>query len=358
MKASGRLVLVATAWLAAAPVPADTLLVVRKSDDALDFVDPGSGLRLASVTLGRAPHEVSVSPDGRLAAVSNYGTRDQPGSTLSIVDLEQPKELRRIDLAPHARPHGVAWYAPDRIAVTAEASRHLLIVDPFAGRIDGAIETGQDISHMVVVSRDGLRAYVTNLGSATTSAFDLQARRKLRDVATGDGSEGLALTPDGRELWVTARGDGHIAVVDTATLGVTASLPLPGMPIRVAITPDGLTAFATCAESAEVVAFDITARRERARRSIDLPWAAGAEQRSFSRVVPRGGVAPVGLLPSTKGHSVFVAATLGDSIVQFDAKTLAPLHAIAIDGEPDGLAVTAVMPRALCHACTADDTRE
>ena len=63
--------LLVAAWLAAAPVAAETLLVVRKTDDAVDLVDPGSGLRLASVGLGHAPHEVSVSPDGRRAAVSN-----------------------------------------------------------------------------------------------------------------------------------------------------------------------------------------------------------------------------------------------------------------------------------------------
>ena len=153
------------AWLAVAPAAAETLLVVRKTDDALDFIDPGSGLRLASVALGHAPHEVSVSPDGKRAAVTNYGTREQPGSTLSIVDLEQPQEVRRIDLTPHTRPHGVAWFAPDRIAVTTEGTKHLVIVDPDAGRVVGAIETGQDVSHMVAVSADAKRAYVTNIGS-------------------------------------------------------------------------------------------------------------------------------------------------------------------------------------------------
>ncbi|HSW33747.1 MAG TPA: hypothetical protein VLH36_09060, partial [Steroidobacteraceae bacterium] len=54
--------------LSAAPAGAETLLVVRKSDAAVDLIDPGSGARLASVSLGYAPHEVSVSPDGRLAA--------------------------------------------------------------------------------------------------------------------------------------------------------------------------------------------------------------------------------------------------------------------------------------------------
>jgi YVTN family beta-propeller protein len=340
-----------TGW----PAAAETLLVVRKTDDAVDFVDPGSGRRLAAVALGHAPHEVSVSPDGRRAAISNYGTREQPGSTLSIVDLERPGELMRIDLAPHTRPHGVAWFADDRIAVTTEGSNHLLVVEPASGRVVTAIETAQDVSHMVVVSGDGARAYITNIGSGTATALDLAAGRKLADIATGKGSEALALTPDGRELWVAARADGHIAVVDTRSLAVTARLPVPGIPIRIAITPDGRTALVTCAGSGELVAFDVANRSERGRRKVDVPLAPGADQRPFARLAP-GSVLPVGLLVSRDGRSAYVAATMGDRIVQFDAGTLEPLRSIEVAGEPDGLAATMVQPRAQCHACTPGGT--
>jgi len=345
--------LVATV-LSAAPVAAETLLVVRKSDDAIDLVDPGSGARLAAVSLGYAPHEVSVSPDGRLAAVTNYGSREKPGSTLSIVDLEQPRELRRIDLAPHARPHGVAWFAPDRIAVTTEGSKHLLVVEPESGRIVGAIATGQDVSHMVAVDAGRQRAYVTNIGSGTTTALDLASNRKLDDLATGAGSEALALTPDGRELWVAARADGHLAIVDTQKLEVTARLPLPGIPIRIVMTPDGRTALVTCAGTAEIVAFDVATRSERARRKVNAPRAPGAEQRSLARLAPDS-VLPIGLLVSSDGASAFVAATMGDVVVQFDTGSLEPLRSIAVGGEPDGLAVTSVLPKATCHACQPEE---
>jgi DNA-binding beta-propeller fold protein YncE len=333
-----------------APAAAETLLVVRKSDAAIDLIDPGSGARLASVPLGYAPHEVGVSPDGRLAAVSNYGSREQPGSTLSIVDLEQPRELRRIDLAPHTRPHGVAWFAADRIAVTTEGSKHLLVVEPESGRIVSAIATDQDVSHMVVVAADGERAYVTNIGSGTTTALDLAAGRKLIDLATGAGSEALALTPDGRELWVAARAAGELVIVNTDKLEVTARLPLPGIPIRIAITPDGRTALVTCAGTAEVVAFDVAMRSERARRRVDVPKAPGADQRPLARLAPDS-VLPIGLLVSGNGASAFVAATMGDVVVQFATDSLEPLRTIDVGGEPDGLAVTAVLPKAACHAC-------
>jgi len=336
--------------LNAAPAAAETLLVVRKSDAAIDLIDPGSGARLASVSLGYAPHEVSVSPDGRLAAVSNYGSREQPGSTLSIVDLEQPRELRRIDLAPHTRPHGVAWFAPDRIAVTTEGSKHLLVVEPESGRIVSAIATDQDVSHMVVVDAGGQRAYVTNIGSGTTTALDLAARRKLADLATGTGSEALALTPDGRELWVAARAAGELVIVNTDKLEVTARLPLPGIPIRIAITPDGRTALVTCAGTAEVVALDVATRGERVRRRVDVPKATGADQRPLARLAPDS-VLPIGLLVSRDGATVFVAATMGDAVVQFGTGSLDLLRKIDVGGEPDGLAVTSVLPKAPCHAC-------
>ncbi len=331
---------------------AETLLVVRKTDDAVDFVDPGSGLRLATVELGHAPHEISVSPDGRLAAVSNYGTAERPGSTLSILDLEQARELRRIDLAPHSRPHGVDWYAANRLAVTAEGTGSLLVVDPLGGEVVDAITTGQDISHMVVVTADGSRAFVANIGSGTTTAIDLSTGERLAQLPTGKGSEGLAVTPDGRELWVGARSDGHLAVVDIERLAVIERLPLPGVPIRIRISPDGRRVLVSCAGASEIVAFDTASHELTGRRRIELPQAPGADQRPFARLAP-GSALPVGLALSADGRRVFAAATMADRIVELDTASLQIQRVIEVDGEPDGMATSRTMPVAPCHACTA-----
>jgi DNA-binding beta-propeller fold protein YncE len=63
----------------------------------------------------------------------------------------------------------------------------------------------------------------------------------------------------------------------------------------------------------------------------------------------------VGLLVSRDGRSAYVAATLGDRVVQFDARTLEVLRSVDVTGEPDGLAGTPVIPRAVCHGCTPLD---
>jgi DNA-binding beta-propeller fold protein YncE len=154
---------------------------------------------------------------------------------------------------------------------------------------------------------------------------------------------------------VAARTDGHIAVVDTAALEVKARLPLSGIPIRIAMTQDGRTALVACAGAAEIVALDVAKRVERGRARVTAPLATGASERPFARLAP-GSVLPVGLLVSGDGHSAYVAATMGDRVVQFDTRTLGVLRSVDVGGEPDGLGSTPVIPRAICHGCTPLDS--
>ena len=46
------------------------------------------------------------------------------------------------------------------------------------------------------------RAFVANIGSGSVTVIDLERGTKLADLATGDGAEGIAITPDGRQVWV------------------------------------------------------------------------------------------------------------------------------------------------------------
>jgi YVTN family beta-propeller protein len=328
---------------------ADTLLIVRKAADAVSFVDPGSGATIASVPVAHAPHEVGRAPDGRLAAVTNYGTRDRPGSTLSIIDLEHPRELRRLGLGGWRLPHGVVWYAPERIAVTTEDPAGLVIVDPRAGRIVARIATGQAGSHMVAVTPDHALAFVTNLAAGSTTVIDLAAIRKLSDVPTGRGSEAIAVTADGREVWVAAREAGTLTMFDVETRAVLTTVPVSGGPIRIAMAGD--VALVTCAASGEIVAFDAPGRREIARRRIE-DSDSRPDARDGARRAPVGAV-PVGMTVAADGRSVFVAATTRDRIVQLALPALTVERTIDVEGEPDGMALTPVMPQATCHACEA-----
>jgi DNA-binding beta-propeller fold protein YncE len=58
-------------------------------------------------------------------------------------------------------------------------------------------------------------------------------------IPTGAGAEGIAVTPDGDEVWVLDRGAGTISIVDTKTLAVSQRLESRPNSNRVAIAGDG-----------------------------------------------------------------------------------------------------------------------
>ena len=73
------------------------LVALNKADSTLAIIDPAEMKILGKVPTGDSPHEVVLSSDGKTAFVANYGAQT-PGSSLSVVDTEARKELRRVDL--------------------------------------------------------------------------------------------------------------------------------------------------------------------------------------------------------------------------------------------------------------------
>ena len=190
---------------------------------------------------------------------------------------------------------------------------------------------------MVALAQGGKRAFVASIGSGTVSVFDLASGSKLRDLATGAGAEGIATAPSGREVWVTNREADTLSVIDVETLAVVATIPCPGFPIRIAFTPDGQRALVSAARSGEVVAFDVAARRELARRKLDLSAVAEARQRLFGDRFGESPV-PVGLLITPDGKRAFVAATQSDAVVEIDPLTLEARGLCPAGHVPDGMA--------------------
>ena len=323
------------------PLAADTLLVANKSDHTVDLIDLSTGLSLATLPTGNGPHEIAVSPDGGLAVVANYGNRSAPGSTLTVIDIAASRILRTLSLGRHTRPHGLAFISPSQIAVTAEGSSHLALVDPEEGVVT-AVETAQRVSHMVTLASG--KAFVANIGSGSVTVIDLETGTKLVDLETGDGAEGIATTPDGGEVWVGNRGADTLSIIDPETLEIKATVPCAGFPIRVAITPDGKHALVSAARSGEVVLFDVQQRKELKRVSLDLSNAPDAARRLFGDRFGESPV-PVGLVVSPQGDRAWVAATQADAVVVIEPATLKVLDVVTAGREPDGMAYSPVTPR-------------
>ena len=323
----------------ASPAAGGTLIVANKSEATVSLVDTGSGEVVATLPTGEGPHEVAVSPDGRTALVANYGTRGAPGSTLTVIDLPGKRVAKTIDLGAHRRPHGLAFLPGGRqAAVTAEGSKALLVVDVVAGKVEAAIGTGAEVSHMVALAPGGERAYVANIGSGSATVIDLAGRAKLADVATGEGAEGIAVTPDGKQVWVTNREAGTVTLIDPGTLEVAATVPSPGFPIRAEATPDGKHVLVTNAEANELTVIDAAERK--AVRRVELDLAAGdTEGRLFGDQFG-GSSVPVGIEIAPDGKTAWIAHSNADAVQVLDLETWKPAGVLRAGKEPDGMAYT------------------
>lgn len=330
------LALLAVLCLSASSAQAATLLVGNKAEASVSLLDGASGKTLAVLPVGKGPHEIAVSPDGQRALVANYGTREELGSSLTLLDVPGAAVVKTIDLAPHKRPHGVLFLDGRRALVTSEASKALLVVDVEKGVVERAIETGQELSHMVAATPDGKRAFVANIGSGSTTAIDLATGKALASIPTGAGAEGIDVSPDGKQVFVTNREAGSVSVVDSASLKAIATIESKAFPIRVKVTPDGKWALVSNAKSGDLSLLSVAGQK--VERRIALP-AAAVGRDDIKRIFPDFGESsvPVGVLIEPGGQRAFVAHANGDVISVVDLKTFERTATWTAGKEPDGM---------------------
>jgi len=299
--------------------PAGTLLIGNKGEDSVSFVDLATGRELGRVPTGRMPHEIAVSPDGRLAAVVAYG-----GKTIDVFDVAGRRLRQRIDLGDNQGPHGIVWLADGRILATTERSQTLTIVDPRGTEPKvTAIGTGQQGTHMVAVSPDARRAFTANIGSGTVSVLDLVSATKLRDVSVGGRPEGIAITPDGRTLWVGDLEGARVIALDAQSFEKLAEVPTGEVPIRVAVSPDGQWVVTSNAAAGTLTVID--AKTRQVARTIPVSGAREAVQ--------------VTILFSADGKRLYAAETGQDQVAEVDLATGQVLRRLAAGRQGDGLAI-------------------
>ena len=323
--------------LALSPLAASaTLLVVNKSEASVSLHDLPGGRELIRLPTGEGPHEVAVSPDGATAVVTDYGTREAAGRSLTVVDIPRAAVTGTITLPPDSRPHGVEWLDQRRVVVTAEGIKRLLVVDVAAAEVEAAIAIDQEVAHMVAVAPALARAYVANIGSGTATAVDLRSERKLADLESGEGSEGIAMVGTARELWVTNRAAGTVSVFALDSLERQAQIALPGFPIRAEADGARGRVYVTLARDDALSVLDVATRREVKR--IDFSIAPDPSRKTvFGDSLPDSSI-PVGVLLAGDGKTLFVAHSSAHLVSVWDPQTLQQIATIATGLEPDGMA--------------------
>jgi YVTN family beta-propeller protein len=296
---------------------AATLLVANQGGGSISFVDPVSMKVESTIEAGLGPHEAVASPDGNQAAVTLYG-RQAANKELLIVDVKSRSIVKRIDLGPSERPHGVAWRKKG-IYVTLEKEGAVARIDPVSGKIDWRALTIGEVSHMLAVMPDESKIYTGNVKSNDVSVINAGAEVAHKVIKVGSGPEGIALSPDGSELWAAHRMGGGVSIIDTARDMVVTQVAPTVFSARVTFTPDGKKVLLYDLSSKSVVIYDRASRTEIGRATL----AEG---------VPVGGIAP-------DNRRAFVLRYQPDAVLELDLNTYKFGRAVETKEMPDGMAL-------------------
>ena len=303
------------------------LLVAQKGLSSLGIVNPVAGTLIVSVPEGGITgHEVTASPDGRLAYVPIYGNSGvgKPGTNgrnMVVIDVATGKVVGSVDFGHEVRPHLPVFGPKDGLLyVTTELDHSVTIIDPKTLKIVGSIPTGQPESHMLAISHDGRRGYTANVGPGTVSVLDMQARKTLKVIPISGNTQRIAISMDDKWVftadqtqpriavidtatdtvakWVATEGigygsaptlDGHwllmtqpdqnkVAVVDLKTMKIARYVSVGAYPQAVVMRPDGKMAYVSCMHSGQVAEIDLgtwkmTRLMDTGKESDGLAWA-------------------------------------------------------------------------------------
>lgn len=296
-----------------------SLLVLNK-EGSVAIIDPATQKVLGRAPTGDGPHEVVATLDGKLAVASNYGSGQMPGHTLSVIDIASRKEIHRVDISPLSRPHGL-FSVDGKVYFTAEGSKAIGRYDPAANRVDWVMGTGQDGTHMVVMSKDHNMIFTSNIGSGTISIFERAGSAddwRQTVVPVGHGAEGFDVSPDGKQLWAANAGDGTVSIVDIAGKKVVQTFPVDAKRSnRLKFTPDGKRVLISDLTNGGLIVVDVAARKEVKRLTLGRSIA--------------------GILIVPDGSRAYVAATNDNYVAVVDLKNLEVMSRISTGTGPDGM---------------------
>jgi len=247
-------------------------------------------------------HEVAVSPDGRLAYLPLYGDAGvgRPGTdgrTMLVVDLVTRKIVNQLDFGRGVRPHCVLYDKnSDLLYITTELESSVTIVNPHTLRIVGQIPTQQEQSHMLVLSHDGKRGYTANVGAGTVSVLDLKARKFVTTIPIAATTQRVSISNDDTMVFtsdqtkpqlavillITMPSAGALAVLDLHTMQVVQTIKIGERPQEVLVRPDGLMAYVSCFGGHQVAVVDlatlkVTAMIDVGQKADGMAWAAAPQ---------------------------------------------------------------------------------
>ena len=218
--------------------------VTNELEDTLSLISTRT-LAQRKIATGPRPHHLEASGDGRSMLVGLVGA-----NRIAAIDTATDQVREYVSSAnPAARAHS-AYRArnSDIIYVPHETGDEVTGINAVTGAIDFSVGGILQPSEVLPDRKERL-LYVTARGEGKIKVIDLATHTVVREVAVGTQPETLLLTPDGRTLIVSLRGTpAQLAFVDTRTLTLTTTVPISGAGSfgdLAALSRDGRYVFAT-----------------------------------------------------------------------------------------------------------------
>ena len=203
--------------------------------------------------------------------------------------------------------------------VANEKSGTLSIVDTRNDAVLGEIRTGGRPRGMAV-SKDGRRLFVSDQSTNGLLVVDLERRAVASRVDLGESPEGVSASPDGRWIVAAVEVSNSVAFVDAASGRLEFTVKTQGKnPEHAVFSPDGRWLYVSAEEADSVDVVDVAARREVATITV--------------------GRRPRGMAFTPDGKRAYVACELASTVYAVDVATHSVLAAIPAGEFSNGVAM-------------------
>lgn len=320
---------------------ADKVYIANENADTVSVLDAASFKVLTPVSVGKKPHNVQLSPDGKVVWVTNNGEPDpdaapwhpgmnkaehavmaKPGAVW-LIDTGADAVIAKIPVGSH--PAHVVLTPDGRFAyVTNGGDNSVTVIDAVARSVVATIPVGK-FPHGVRFAPDGRQAYVANLKGGTVSVIDVASRREIAQIPVGKGPAQVGFTPDGRLAFVSLSDEEAVAVIDSATRKVTRKISVGTVPIQLSATPDSRTLLVANQGS-----------RSKPGNSVSM-----IDLQTFKLVkTVVVGAGAHGVAIDRAGRLAYVTNTYADSVTVIDIKSLAVVSTVRVGKGPNGVSVS------------------
>ena len=146
-----------------------------------------------------------------------------------------------IPVSPRDRVYAAEQFS-NTVSVTDPASNKLVGVirlgDPIPGNLS-PLYRGQLLVHGMGFSPDHKTLAVVSIGSNSVTFIDTATNAVKHVTYVGRSPHEAFFTPDGREVWVTVRGEDYVAVLDGHSFDEKARIKVPAGPGMTIFSPNG-----------------------------------------------------------------------------------------------------------------------